>query len=96
MCCLGKTGVPSKHSVLLVIVSYSTVAGIYGRKQTESEGIDWTESEVCLLAIAINPWPPMLYIPPDWSFVVITVNTTVPVQVFTVTSIFVYTQLYIL
>ena len=29
----------------------------------------------------------LLYIPPDWSFVVITVNTSVHVQVFTVTSI---------
>ena len=52
--------------------------GIYGSEQTESEGV------------AINPWPSVLYslyIPPDWSFVVIIVNKSLHVQVFTVTSI---------
>ena len=34
-----------------------------------------------LFTAAINPWPP------DWSFVVIIVNTLVHVQVLTVTSI---------
>ena len=46
----------------------------------------YPEDKVCLLT-AINPWPPVLYLsytPPDWSFVV-TVNTSVHVQVFTVT-----------
>ena len=43
-----------------------------------------------LFTTAINPWPPvlqLLYIPPDLSFVVIIVNISVHVQVFTVTSI---------
>ena len=35
--------------------------------------------------------PPVLYIPPDWSFVVITVNTSVHMQVFTVTSTYLHT-----
>ena len=39
------------------------------------------------LLTAINPWPPVLYILLDWSLGVITVNTSVHVQVFTVTSI---------
>ena len=36
-----------------VYVSYSTVPGIYGSKQTESEG-------VAQVTTTINPWPPVL------------------------------------
>ena len=62
--------------------SYSMVPGIYGCKQTESEGV------ACLFTTAINPWPLEVTIiyPPDWSFVVITVYTSVHVKTFTVTS----------
>ena len=80
--------------------SYSTWSGNYGSKQTESKGVAWRRG---LFTIAINlttcvvlVYPTRLvvccyylyrYIPPDWSFVVITVNTSVHVQVFTVTLI---------
>ena len=76
-------------SVIYVLRSYSTVPRIYGSKQTESEGVArgrglFTIAIVKSLATA--PVLQLLYIPPDWSFVVITVNTSVHVQVFTVTS----------
>ena len=63
--------------------SYTTVPGICGSKQSESKGVAQGQ---CLFTTALNPWPPVLYIPPDWLFVV-TVNTSVHVQVFTVTNI---------
>ena len=60
--------------------------GIYGSKKTESEGIARGQG---LFTTAINPRPPVLklYITPDWFFVVIIINTSVHVQVFTVTAI---------
>ena len=83
--------------------SYSTWSGNYGSKQTESKGVAWGRGlftiainlTTCVVTIVLV-YPTWLvlscyylyqYIPPDWSFVVITVNTSVHVQVFTVTSI---------
>ena len=68
--------------------------GIYGSKQTESEGLARGQGS---FTTAINPWPPvleLLYIPPDWSFVVITINTSVHVQVFTVVQYYLHTTVY--
>ena len=66
--------------------SYSTVSGIYGSKQTETKGVAggqglFINSHEFLAPCTIT----ITYIPPDWSFVVITVNTSVHVRVFTVT-----------
>ena len=62
--------------------SYSTVPGIYSSKQTESKGVARGRG---LFTAPINLWPPITR-----SFVFITVNTSVHVQVFTV---IIYTQL---
>ena len=45
------------NDVDLLCCSYSTVPGIYGSKQTESEGVDGGQG---LFTTAINPWPPVL------------------------------------
>ena len=39
------------------VIVIAQVPGIYGSKQTESEGV--TEDKVCLLT-AVNSWPPVL------------------------------------
>ena len=62
------------------------MSGIYGSKQTETKGVAggqglFINSHEFLAPCTIT----ITYIPPDWSFVVITVNTSVHVRVFTVT-----------
>ena len=53
--------------IMVFVIVIAQVPGIYGSKQTESGGVARGRG---LFTTAINPWPPVLYIPPDWSFVV--------------------------
>ena len=77
-----------KHGImgttLVDCYSYSTVSR---SKQTKSEDNYYSHK-----SLHGHMCYNLLYIPPDWSFVVITVNMSVQVQVFAGTSVIIFTH----